>query len=97
MYVKDLFCSTCIVLTQLCEEGHASCTLKTSFVVRALFLPNCVRGSCVMYVKDLFCSTCIVLTQLCEEGHASCTLKTSFVVRALFLPNCVKRVMRHVR
>jgi hypothetical protein len=33
MYVKDHFCSTCIVLTQLCEEGHASCTLKTSFVV----------------------------------------------------------------
>jgi hypothetical protein len=27
----------------LCEEGHASCTLKTSFVVRALFLPNCVK------------------------------------------------------
>jgi hypothetical protein len=22
MYVKDLFCSTCIVLTQLCKEGH---------------------------------------------------------------------------
>ena len=43
MYVKDLFCSTCIVLIQLCEEGHASCTLKTSFVVRALFLPNCVK------------------------------------------------------
>jgi hypothetical protein len=43
MYVKDLFCSTCIVLTQLCEEGHASYTLKTSFVVRALFLPNCVK------------------------------------------------------
>jgi hypothetical protein len=40
MYVKDLFCSTCIVLTQLCEEDHASCTLKTSFVVRALFLPK---------------------------------------------------------
>ena len=40
MYVKDLFCSTCIVLTQLCEEGHASCTLKTSFVVPTLFLPN---------------------------------------------------------
>jgi hypothetical protein len=32
MYVKEHFCSTCIVLTQLCEEGHASCTLKTSFV-----------------------------------------------------------------
>jgi hypothetical protein len=43
MYIKDLFCSTCIVLTQLCEEVHASCTLKTSFVVRALFLPNCVK------------------------------------------------------
>jgi hypothetical protein len=37
------FRSTCIVLTQLCEEGHASCTLKTTFVVRALFLPNCVK------------------------------------------------------
>jgi hypothetical protein len=34
---------TVIVLTQLCEEGHVSCTLKTSFVVRALFLPNCVK------------------------------------------------------
>jgi hypothetical protein len=43
MYVKDLFCSTPIVLTQLCEKGHASCTLKTTFVVRALFLPNCVK------------------------------------------------------
>ena len=43
MYVKDLFCSTHIVLTQLCGEGHASCTLKTSFVVRVLFLPNCVE------------------------------------------------------
>ena len=43
MYVKDLFCSTCIVLTQLCGEVHASCTLKTSFVVRALFLSNCVK------------------------------------------------------
>ena len=43
MYVKDLFCSTCIVLTQLCGEDHASCTSKTSFVVRALFLPNCVE------------------------------------------------------
>jgi hypothetical protein len=40
MYVKDLFCSTRIVLTQLCEEGHASCTLKTSVVVPTLFLPN---------------------------------------------------------
>ena len=43
MYVKDLFCSTCMVLTQLCGEVHASYTLKTSFVVRALFLPNCVK------------------------------------------------------
>jgi hypothetical protein len=25
------------------EEGHASCTLKTSFVVPTLFLPNCVK------------------------------------------------------
>jgi hypothetical protein len=30
-------------LTQRCGEVHASCTLKTSFVVRALFLPNCVK------------------------------------------------------
>ena len=43
MYVKDIFCSTHIVLIQLRGEGHASCTLKTSFVVRALFLPNCVK------------------------------------------------------
>jgi hypothetical protein len=26
------------VLIQLCEESHASCTLKTSFVVPTLFL-----------------------------------------------------------
>ena len=37
MYVKDLFCSTQFLVC------HASCTLKTSFVVRALFLPNCVK------------------------------------------------------
>jgi hypothetical protein len=52
MYVKDLFCSTCIVLTQLCGEVHASCTLKTSFVVRALFLPYCVEM--VMRTKEVF-------------------------------------------
>ena len=44
MYVKDLFCSTHIVLTQLCGEVHASCTLKTSSVVPTLFLSNCVKS-----------------------------------------------------
>ena len=68
MYVKDLFCSTCIVLTQLCEEGNASCTLKTSFVVRALFLPItqlCEEGhaSCTLktsfVVRVLFLPNCV--------------------------------------
>jgi hypothetical protein len=54
MYVKDLFCSSHTVLIQLCEEGHASCTLKTSFVVRALFLPNCVKRVMVGTTKEVF-------------------------------------------
>jgi hypothetical protein len=28
---------------RITKEVYASCTLKTSFVVRALFLPNCVK------------------------------------------------------
>ena len=65
MYVKDLFCSTCIVLTQLCEEGHAS-TLKTSFVVRAIVLSQlCEEGhaSCTLktsfVVRALFLPNCV--------------------------------------
>ena len=66
MYFKDLFCSTCIVLTQLCEEGHASCTLKTSFVVRAIVLTQlCEEGhaSCTLktsfVVRALFLPNCV--------------------------------------
>jgi hypothetical protein len=57
MYVKDLFCRTCIVLIQLCGEDHASCTLKTSFVVRALFLPItqlCEEGHASCTTKEVF-------------------------------------------
>ena len=64
MYVKDLFCSTCIVLTQLCEEGHASCTLKISFVVLVL-TQLCEEGhaSCTLktsfVVPTLFLPNCV--------------------------------------
>ena len=66
MYVKDLFCSTCIVLTQLCEEGHASCTLKTSFCSTCIVLTQlCGEGhaSCTLktsfVVRALFLPNCV--------------------------------------